>query len=364
MRRMFLILVAVGVSLVAYAGAPGTDLGEVSHGGVAYLPPGPNGFLGIAYMTDEFDHGLLENGIASTPSYGWVSVDDFVLDAGVVIDLITCWVINHQEVSGYRHRFWEDSGGSGPGSELDNGVATFELTSTGEYEWGYLLYRCDVTFDPNYVVYAGHYWWASWFDSGFWYMLCRTNAYDDQCYFDNGGGGSGPWYSSSSMWGTAYDFFQVIECLEGPDLTPPYVDGMDPDDGESGVPVDTDIVFHCLDEFMGVDVSTIVFTVEDQSRQSGGGALRIGSSSLSTHGNPRPAGEISGVLDIDDTILQDVICTFTPDSDLPVDVITCTVDGCLADRHGNEMGDDFVWTFSTGNYDVEQKSWGAVKAEF
>jgi hypothetical protein len=262
-------------------------------------------------------------------------------------------------------RFWEDTGGSGPGTELDNGSAVYELTSTGEYAWGYLLYRCDIDFDPYYEIYGGHYWWGVYFDSGFWYMLVRTNAYDDECYFDQSGGGSGPWYSSSHMWGSAYDFFQIVDGWGWGHDYPPYVDGMDPDDGDTEVPVDTDIVFHCVEDgYWRLDIDTIVFTVQDQSQRAGDGALRVGSSSLSMRGNPRPTGEITGTLVIDDSDSWDVVCTFTPDSDLPVDVITCMVDGCLASIYGGEMGDDFIWTFSTGNYGVEEKSWGAIKAEF
>jgi len=362
MKRV-LLMVVVGAALVAYAGAPGTDLGEVSHGGAAYLPPASNGFLYV-YMTDEFDMDLLENAIATSPSYGWVSTDDFVLEDDSTIDQITYWIINYTAPSGYYHRFWNDTGGSGPGSELPSAPATFTLTSTGEYSWGYLLYRADIDLDPDYDMDAGHYWGASYFSSGFWYMLVRTNAYDDQCYFDQSGGGSGPWYSSQYMWGQAYDFFEIIGS-GGPYDVPPYVCGIDPDDGDTEVPVDTDIVFHCVEDgYFPVDIDTIVFTVQDQSRRPVDGTLRIASSFPSLHGNPRPAGGISGTLDIDNYDQWDVVCTFTPDSDLPVDVITCTVDGCLASIYGGEMADDFIWTFSTGNYGVEEKSWGAVKAEF
>ncbi len=145
---------------------------------------------------------------------------------------------------------------------------------------------------------------------------------------------------------------------------PPWVEGMDPDDGDSGVPVDTDIVFHCVDDLSPIETDTIVFTVEDQSRRLGGGALYPGSSLPVLQGNPQPTGEISGTLEIDDYDPLDVVCTFTPDEDLPVDLITCTVDGCLADTKGNEMEEDFVWAFSTGNYGVEETTWGAIKAEF
>jgi hypothetical protein len=144
--------------------------------------------------------------------------------------------------------------------------------------------------------------------------------------------------------------------------------GMEPDRGDSGIPVDTDIVFHCTsyieDGYGRIDTDTIVFTVEDQSLRSGDKALRAGAPTLSVSSDPRPAGEISGTLDIDDSDHMDVVCTFTPDEDLPVDLITCTVDGCLADIWGHEMGEDFVWTFTTGNYDMRETSWGRIKAEF
>jgi hypothetical protein len=143
---------------------------------------------------------------------------------------------------------------------------------------------------------------------------------------------------------------------------PPYVDGMDPDDGDTGVPVDTDIVFHCIDDLSPVDTDTIDFTVEDTSRRSGGRALGSNSALAVSRVNPRPTGEISGTLDIDDTDRMDVVCTFTPDEDLPVDLIICTVAAGLADSKGNEMEDDFVWTFTTGNYDVLETTWGAIKA--
>jgi hypothetical protein len=354
MRRMFLILVVVGAALVAYAGAPGTDLGGVSHSGAAYLPPESNGFLDFIYMTDEYSAGLLQNGIATSPSYGWVSTDDFVLEDDVTIDQITYWVINYQEASGYYHRFWNDTGGSGPGSELDNGSATFELISTGEYSWGYLLYQADIDLDPDYDIDAGHYWGASYFSSGFWYMLVRTNAYDEQCYFDQSGGGSGPWYTSSYMWGSAYDFFQIIDGVtDGGDEDPPYVCDMDPDDGEMYVLIDSDIIFHCKDDLHPVDLDTIDFTARDTTL---GHSRAIGLGS--------PNRYIAGDLYLDDTDPLDVVCTFDPDDDFyECDLITCTVAAGLADSKGNATVDDFVWSFDTYT-SVEETTWGAVKAEF
>jgi hypothetical protein len=145
---------------------------------------------------------------------------------------------------------------------------------------------------------------------------------------------------------------------------PPYVDGMDPDDGDTGVSVYTDIVFHCCHDLFRIDIDTIVFTVEDQSRRSGGRALGPASALVVGQVDPHPAGEISGTLDIDDTDPLDVLCTFDPDEDLPVDRITCTVAAGLSTIRGDVMEEDFVWSFTTGNYGVETTTWGTIKAGF
>jgi hypothetical protein len=112
-----------------------------------------------------------------------------------------------------------------------------------------------------------------------------------------------------------------IRAVVDDDTAPPYVDEQDPPDGGGGAP-DTEIVFHCKDDDKGVDSDTIDFTAEDETR-----------------------GEVSGSLDIDDGDPNDVVCTFTPSSDLPEGTITCTVAGTLADGLGNEMDDDAVWSF-------------------
>jgi len=161
------------------------------------------------------------------------------------------------------------------------------------------------------------------------------------------------WYSRESGTKPYLDIdYTVVE----PDTDPPYVDGMEPGDGESDVPVGANIVFHAKDDDKGVDVSTIAFTAEDSSL-SGGRALSLYA----------PTGSISGDLDIDDADINDVVCVFTPDEDLPYeDEITCTVDGSLADVKGNEMGDDFVWSFTTEEEppNVTRTTWGAIKAEY
>jgi hypothetical protein len=151
--------------------------------------------------------------------------------------------------------------------------------------------------------------------------------------------------------------------MSGPvDNDPPYVYGVDPEDGAVDVPVDSNIVFHCKDDRHHVELFTIDFTARDTTL-SGGRALHTGASMSVDFDS---TNIIPGDLDFDDTDPKDVVCTFDPTDDLnDEDTITCTVAAGLADSCGNEMVDDFVWSFETEEIpNVEQKSWGAVKAEF
>jgi hypothetical protein len=351
MRSLTLVLVLSACAVFAAS----TDLaGGVEYGGAAaYLPAeSSNGFLDVLYETTAYAPGI-PNGTATAPSYGWISVDDFILDEDSNIEKITYWILQNSPASGIYHRFWTDTGGSGPGSELDNADVTATLTSTGSYEFGYLVYKMEAEMD--YDLASGHYWAGSYFPSGFWYMAVTYNSWDEMEYFDYGGGGSGPWYTSQYMWGSAYAFFQIIEGTAGePEYDPPYVTGMDPDDGEAGVPVDANIVFHCVDDEHPVDTGTIDFTAEDDTLGTGR-AIGHGSSNY----------VLAGDLDVDDTDPMDVVCTFDPDDDYYYGVtVTCTVAAGLADSKGNEMADDFVWTFSVYSENVVNSTWGAIKAEF
>ncbi len=175
--------------------------------------------------------------------------------------------------------------------------------------------------------------------------------------------GTHNWTGYQGAWGntaTYGDF--MLRCYwedePGEDYLPPEVTGMDPADGAVDMPVGTEILFHVVDNISGVDVSTIEFTVEDTSK----GVLSF-AVALSA-GGPRPAGVISGELYIDDIDPLDVVCTFTPDSDLPyADTITCTVAAGLADMLGNATHGDIVWDFTTENAPgVQNSTWGEIKA--
>ena len=209
MRSPVLVLLVSACAVFAVS----TDLGGVvPSGATAYVPAEPNGFLDILYETKEFDSSFI-NGYATSPSYGWVTVDDIVLEDDSNIEKITYWVIRYQTESGVYHRFWELSGEK-PGTELDNATVTATLTSTGQYAFGYLVYKMEA--EMEYDIDSGHYFAGSYFSSGFWYMMVFENAYDYLCCFDYGGGGSGPWYTSQEMWGQSADFFQIIEGSTGP----------------------------------------------------------------------------------------------------------------------------------------------------
>ncbi len=146
----------------------------------------------------------------------------------------------------------------------------------------------------------------------------------------------------------------------GYDEDPPEVTDLDPEDGEDDVPPDSAITFHLTDDYAGVDISTIEFSIRDEFYRPSSSGIK-GALSQSGHS---PLGEIEGDLEVDSTDLHDVVCTFTPDEKLPVSLITCTVAGSLADRDGNALGDDFVWMFTVDGAAVDEKSWGEIKGEF
>ncbi len=188
------------------------------------------------------------------------------------------------------------------------------------------------------------------------YPYCDTMAVDAVAGTHDWTGYQGSWSPT-----TAYGDF-MLRCYwedePGEDYLPPEVTDTDPEDGAEDVPVGMIITFHVVDDISGVDVATIELTVEDTSLNIHGFALALGV------GGPSPAGPISGELHIDDTDPLDVVCTFTPDSDLPyADTITCTVPAGLADMFGNETHGDFVWDFTTeANPGVKNSTWGEIKA--
>jgi len=238
----------------------------------------------------------------------------------------------------YMHALADDGGY--PGANLDSTYLGF--TGSGTFEW----------VDTNVGLTTSTFYIG--FEQIGGYPNCDAIGVDASSGAHNWTGYQGSWGST-----TNYGDFMLRCYWEGvEDFQPPEVTNMDPDDGEVDVSVDTTIVFHVVDDVSGVDVATIELTVEDASR----GPVRV-NLAFSTDG-PTPTGEISGELEIDDTDPLDVVCTFTPDSDLPYgETITCTVPAGLADEYGNETSQDTVWDFTTEDAPgVKNSTWGEIKA--
>jgi hypothetical protein len=142
----------------------------------------------------------------------------------------------------------------------------------------------------------------------------------------------------------------------------PIVVERDPEPGEDDVPVDAAIEFTLRDD-SGIDTDTLDFSVADDTLSSGR-SLSAGGRTLSA--GFTPAGEISGDLDIDDSDPRAVVCTFTPDSDMPYEAtVTCTIAAGLEDGLGNPTTEDVVWSFLTEEWvRVQETTWGAIKAQF
>ncbi|HUT98961.1 MAG TPA: Ig-like domain-containing protein [bacterium] len=239
----------------------------------------------------------------------------------------------------YMHVLGDDGGY--PGADLDRTYLGF--TNPGSFEW----------LDAGVALTTSTFYIA--FEQVGGYPNCDSMGVDASSGSHNWTGYQGSWGNSTSFGDFMLRCYWDGEPIE--DFQPPEVTGMDPDDGEVGVSVETTIVFHVVDDISGVDVATIELTVEDTSLNIHSFAVALSAGGLS------PAGVISGVMYIDDTDPLDVVCTFTPDDDLPyTDTITCTVAAGLADERGNETSQDVVWDFSTEDVGVKNSTWGEIKA--
>jgi len=334
MKRLFVLFVAAscpafnavsttGPAIDAHPGPPSGwefywDDGVVSSGWVWWTGGGN-------YWAVQFDEVKTGGASGSVNEYGAVTYPDWP----------------DSTFQGCNMHTFEDLGGY-PGADLGHNFLQF--TESGVYQW--------VDVEPGIYVTTGVFYIA--FQQIGNYPTCDSVAVDAQSGTHNWTGYQGSW-SPTSVFG---DFMVRCNWGDNYDYTPPEVVDREPEGGDVGVPVDTTIVFHVFDDISGVDIATIEFTVEDASR----GPKRV-NLAFSTDG-PSPTGIISGELVIDDSVIWDVVCTFTPDSDLPYgQTITCTVPGTLADRAGNEMGDDEVWSFETQDEPrVTDTTWGRVKA--
>jgi len=336
MRTLFILLAVLVLGVAAYPLALSTT------GSSLNAHPGPP-------MEHEFywDDGIVSSGwVWFTAGNYWAVVFDDEKTSGVADGLVTAYgAVTYPNWPGstyegcYMHVF-DDSGGY-PGADLDSTYLGF--TDGGSFEW----------VDAAVALSTSTFYVA--FEQYGDYPDTDSMATDAVGGIHNWTGYEGAWGSTS----LSGDF--MIRCYweddPGGDSNPPEVTGLNPADGAVGVPVETRIVFHVVDDISGVDVATIEFTVEAlESVHNFALAFSVGGLS--------PTGVISGVLHIDDIDPLDVVCTFTPDADLPyANTITCTVAAGLADVLGNKTRQDIGWSFGTeDNPGVANCTWGEIKA--
>ena len=254
-------------------------------------------------------------------------------EVGIIESLRVYFYFGGCDLSGLEIYIYSVAGGN-PGEPL---AGPLPFTSVSDYPWTQLYLDEPVEVPGEFfVVLIG----------GWEQAVTEDSTEDDWPEYHS------RFYSGSHWSSRTHDLRIRIEWET--DTEPPYVADMEPTDGESDAPIDSTIVFHCKDDGVGVDSTTVVFTAEDSSLSSGP-AISIGALN----------GLIAGDLYIDNSDPNDILCAFIPDEDLPYgDMITCTVDGDLADSQGNEMGEDFVWSFTTEDCRVEEATWGEIKASF
>jgi hypothetical protein len=124
------------------------------------------------------------------------------------------------------------------------------------------------------------------------------------------------------------------------DEEPPYVTDQYPldEDFPCGVPPDTLVGCHICDDESGIDVDSCTFDLYDSDDDL-----------------------VPGTMDIDDTDLSDVIFMLDPDGDL-AEGETYTVEIYAMDLAGNSTYES--WDFTIGYVNIDETSFGRVKAGF
>ncbi len=235
-------------------------------------------------------------------NWAWAQWFDAPADCHIVSASFYCMYNGTKDVG-----VWEDAA-SVPGTLL--GSVSYSFTPGGSETWSDYV---DLTGLGLTMSGAEKFWVGIDYSAGTYpYLgLDTTSPNHGVAYSANG-----------TSWSFISSWDLLVRVKIDDDMDGPYVDEQDPAD-TTWAPPDTEIVFHCNDDDKGVDSDTIDFSADDGTK-----------------------ADVPGSLDVDDSDPNDVVCTFTPDSDLPDgETITCTVPSTLADGLGNEMGDDAVWSF-------------------
>ncbi len=365
-----LIVLLATISLAAFAGQYDLLIGHSD-------PGGTSGVLANIAGNPFYSSVTLEDWSTTTPTlehlqdygcvYTWSNYDyadgatlgdrlaDYVDLGGTVVINDFCWTAKW----GLHGRIQTDEDYA---PLTHDGNCSYTFTELGSFDHDH-PFMDGVSSIRNiyYMSYVIRERSATWVaDTTSLYPLCAVNADSNVVGVNMYPGDSRRW--TGDGWTMYNNIIENLMLGSVEDTVPPTVTDMAPGDGDSGVPLDYTIIFHCVDDHSPVDTGTIDLTVRDSSL-GGDRALCTGAAAQEVRFDS--SRSLAGELDVDDTDKLDVICTWTGADNFDEGAtITCTVDGGLADRLGNEMGEGFVWSFSVSGSSVTETSWGSIKATF
>jgi hypothetical protein len=255
------------------------------------------------------------------------------------LEMVRVWLLN----SGTADMLVEVFGDAGAIPD-DDDLLYSEMVSEDDYTWtatgdsiyGYYVYEVKIPIS-GFDISPGTMYWLSLQHQGsfniFWAATqYRYDWWDEWAFYYQGA-----WIAG----GYCYfrdQFFELHGSLTDhvdPDITQTF-----PHDSDfpSGVPVDTNVTFHVIDDVTGCDTGETTCTVEE-------------------NGDP-----VTGDLTFDDSDPLDVAFTWEADDDY-TEGASIDVEVETYDLAGNGPVTE-EWTFTTGYVNVTPESLGVIKARF
>jgi hypothetical protein len=201
------------VLMAGAAFAAQSELGDISHG---VIPVPGDGFPGTddVIVSQPFAYASLQNGLGFSSGNSWMLADDITPVADTPIGSMELWTIYAGGNPTTIH-IEARNDAAGPGSTVlyTNDCTALVTTSTGLYQWGYLLMNTVATIDAAaeyHPVGGTKIWWAlqTAGSAGPDYWLAAGQLWADQVYFSQDNGSS--WVSSTSAWGAPYESFMIL----------------------------------------------------------------------------------------------------------------------------------------------------------
>jgi hypothetical protein len=312
--------------------------------------PTPSYGRDVIYDEQTWDDFYCTNGLSIYGAAGYEPADDFVPYDDVTVNEIVIW-LSGQEID-LRVDWFADSDGPAdapPADFFNEEVASADITweDTGDTAFGYPVIKCtiptgDVELTGNTKYWLGvqnttgpaTYWWAFTYGT-------MGGPYWDHIYFYYVS------YWTHSSWPPYYELFYELHGWTGPpDEEAPTVTDMYPldEDFPSGVPPNENTAgCHWQDgdpdTNRGIDVDASYFEVYDAGMDL-----------------------VTGMLDIDDSDLWDVVVDFEGD-DPWEEGATYTVETETYDLAGNGPVTE-EWSFTTGYVNIAPASLGIIKVGF